>query len=89
VLAAVALTLGTAACGPAAAQTTSQPSATTTEAPVVGALDTLDTHPAPADPAPAPGPTDISPTYPTTAEVYAKAIVSAWTQDQPTPTAIC
>ena len=34
-------------------------------------------------PAPIPGPTDLSPSYPDTAEAYAKAVVAAWVQDQP------
>lgn len=75
-LAALAAGLATA-CGPA-----TPTAATTDPATSAPAADVL-ANVGEAAPAPAPGPSDFTPSYPTTAEAYAKAVVAAWTHDQP------
>jgi hypothetical protein len=75
-LAALAAGLATG-CGPAAATATGSDPATSPPA-----ADVL-ANVGEAAPAPAPGPSDLTPSYPGTTETYSKAVVSAWTQDQP------
>jgi len=81
VLLALAVALPTAACGPALDTRTPPGPAESGEA--TDGAAALGAAPEPTAGAPVPGPTDLSPTYPDTAEAYAKAVVNAWTQDQP------
>ena len=81
VLVALAIGIGSAACGPTTGgDPTTAPSASAAGG-GAGAFG------AAVDPAgggaPVPGPTDLSPTYPDTTEAYSKAVVTAWIQDQP------
>lgn len=80
VLAAIAIGLGSAACGPTkspdlAAATPPSPAGPDGAGSLGGAPD--------GGGPPAPGPTDLSPNYPSTPEAYSKAVVAAWVQDQP------
>jgi hypothetical protein len=80
VLVALAVGMATAACGPdLATDTTPTPVASVATADGATSFGAL---PEPSAAAPVPGPTDVSPTYPDTAEAYAKAVLMAWTQDQ-------
>ena len=81
VLAAIAIGMTTTACGPAVAADTavnSAPSAQSTDG--VSSVGVVAKPPAGV---PEPGPTDISPIYPSTAEAYSKAVVTAWIHDDP------
>lgn len=86
ILAAVAVGLATAACGPAIAGNTTPTAGASS--PADGGTGTIGVPPQPTVTSPGgnpggnPGPTDIAPIYPQTAEAYSKAVVNAWTQDQ-------
>jgi hypothetical protein len=69
-----------AACGPE--QTAAADPAATTGADGAGAVGTGGPTII-AEPTPTESPTDISPTYPDTAEAYAQEVLEAWAGDQP------
>jgi hypothetical protein len=74
-----------AGCGPEQAPGAGPDPAATGDVDGVGAVGTVEpttTPPQPPAPPP-PGPTDISPTYPDTAEAYAQEVLEAWAGDQP------
>jgi hypothetical protein len=83
VLVALAIGIAAAACGPTSAGDTTAAPTASAAGEGVSSLGAAAPEPSASAPAPIPGPTDLSPTYPDTAEAYAKAVVAAWVQDQP------